>query len=176
MNKTNSIIEHQLTERNVEVCKMNTTPSLNWKDLKTEWVLIDAKDQVVGKLATVIANILRGKDQPNATHHVKNGKAVIVINADQVVFTGRKEREKKYYSHSQYQGGLKVTDPKTLRREGKADRIIHKAVSGMLGRGRMAHQLQSRLRVFTGSSHSHEGQKPTVLNIDFQTKKTKTNN
>lgn len=169
--KANKILEQQIKEGNVPVCD-NKTPSLNWKEQDAKkWFLIDAKGQTLGKLAVVIADILRGKRNSQYTPHIKCGSNVIVINAKHIEVTGRKEIEKKYYRHSGYIGGLKTTDVKTLRLGGNASYMIHSAVKGMLGRGPKSHQLRRSLRVFENELHSHEGQKPEILNVNFKTKK-----
>lgn len=129
---------------------------------ETNWVLIDAKDQPLGRMATKIAAILMGKHKPDFTPGVTMGDSVIVINASGVKVNATREKEKVYYRHSNYPGGLKeVRYPDQLKNH--PDRIIESAVKGMLPHNRYGRKLMGRLRVFAGSEHPHMGQTPKKI-------------
>ena len=133
-------------------------------DVEKKWHVIDAKDKVVGRLATEVASILRGKRKPTFTPNVDCGDSVILINAEHVKFTGNKWDQKKYYRHSKHIGGLKeITAKKQL--EKKAEDILMNAVKGMLPKTALGRQQLRNLRVYTGENHGHQGQKPEALNI-----------
>ncbi len=133
-------------------------------DIKHEWYLIDAKDKVLGRVATEIARRLRGKHKPEYTPHMDNGDYLVVINADKVRVTGRKAAQKVYYRHSGYPGALKsITFEKLIQRA--PHRVIELAVKGMLPRGPLGRAMFRKLRVYAGSQHKHEAQQPRVLEI-----------
>ncbi|NNC37618.1 MAG: 50S ribosomal protein L13 [Hyphomonadaceae bacterium] len=145
---------------------MKTTKFLKTADVEKKWIIVDAENVVVGRLATFIAMRLRGKHRPDYTPHIDCGDNVIVINADKVAFTGKKRNDKIYYRHSGYVGGLKeVTADKIL--DGRfPERVMKKAVQRMLPKeSPLARQQFSNLRVYAGTEHPHEAQKPEV--IDF---------
>ncbi|MEM7774430.1 MAG: 50S ribosomal protein L13 [Pseudomonadota bacterium] len=134
-------------------------------EVEKKWVVIDGEGLVVGRLATVIATRLRGKHKPQFTPHVDCGDNVIVINAEKVVFTGRKYTNKKYYWHTGYPGGIKERTPRQLI-EGKfPERVIEKAVERMLSRGPLSRRLLRNLKVYKGSEHPHEAQQPEPLDV-----------
>ena len=141
------------------------TYSATPKDIEKSWILIDATGLVVGRLATVIATMLRGKHLPTFTPHIDCGDNVIVINADKVVFTGNKRADKVYYWHTGYPGGIKErTAEKTL--DGKhPERVLQKAVERMLPRGPLGRKQLKNLRVYSGSEHPHEAQNPQKLDV-----------
>ena len=150
---------------------MNTlsykTISLNKETAQKEWVVIDATDQVVGRLCSKVAKLLRGKYKPAFTPHVDCGDNVIIINADKVVFTGKKETDKVYTRYTGYPGGQRFNTPASLRtKEDGADRIIRHAVKGMLPKGRLGRQLLDNLYVYGGTEHKHEAQKPKAIDIN----------
>ncbi len=128
------------------------------------WVLIDAKDQIVGRLASQVANILRGKNKPSFTPHVDNGDFVVVINAKDVQFTGRKMENKVYYHHTGYAGGIKGITAKD-QNEKHPDRIIKDAVWGMLPKNRLSRQLLTKLKIYTDDNHPHSAQQPVVVTV-----------
>lgn len=128
-------------------------------DAEKKWYVIDATDKVVGRLATEVANLLRGKKNPKFTPHTDSGDYVIVVNADKVKFTGRKWDQKKYYSHSGYVGGLK-TRTASEQLEKRPDLIVMNAVKGMLPKNSLGRKQLTKLRVFAGQEHSHEAQQP----------------
>jgi len=133
-------------------------------DIKHEWYLIDAKDKVLGRVATEIARRLRVKHKPEYTPHMDNGDYLVVINADKVRVTGRKAAQKVYYRHSGYPGALKsITFEKLIQRA--PHRVIELAVKGMLPRGPLGRAMFRKLRVYAGSQHKHEAQQPRVLEI-----------
>src|SRR5437764_5643027 len=123
------------------------------------WHLIDAADQVVGRLAVQIATLLRGKHRPDYTPHVDTGDFVIVINAGQVRFTGRKLETKTYQSYSHYPGGLKVTPAKELMARKPQDVILH-AVKRMVPRNRLGRAQMAKLKIYAGNAHPHQAQQP----------------
>ena len=134
-------------------------------DIDKKWVLIDAENMVVGRLAAVIATRLRGKHLPSYTPHMDCGDNVIVINADKVAFTGNKRSDKTYYRHTGYPGGIKETTPEKLL-EGKfPERVLELAVKRMLPRGPLGRQQLSNMRVYAGTQHPHEAQDPETLDV-----------
>jgi len=129
-----------------------------------KWYLIDAEGKVLGRLASRIATMIRGKDNPLFTPHLDMGAYVVVINAEKVVLSGKKWNTKKYYSYSGYPGGLKET-PVLRLLERHPERIIERAVKGMLPHNRLGRRLNKKLFVYTGEKHPHQSQKPEK--IDF---------
>lgn len=128
-------------------------------DAEKKWLVIDATDKVVGRLATEVADLLRGKRNPKYTPHTDSGDYVVVVNADKVRFTGNKWDQKKYYKHSGYVGGLKT---RTAREqlEKRPDLIVMNAVKGMLPKNSLGRKQLTKLRVFAGETHTHEAQQP----------------
>ena len=141
------------------------TVSANSATANKEWVVIDAENEVLGRLSSKVAKLLRGKYKPNFTPHVDCGDNVIVINASKVKLTGDKMTEKKYVSHSGYPGGQKITTPAKLL-EKKPIAIIEKAVKGMLPGNRLGRQLFKNLYVYEGSEHGQEAQKPKKVDLN----------
>lgn len=131
-------------------------------DAERKWVLIDAKDKVVGRLAAEIASILRGKNKPQYTPHADVGDFVVVINADKVRLTGKKWEKKRYYRHSGYMGGLKVTVAKDMA-DKKPEEILKHAVKGMLPKNSLGKAMFKKLKVYAGDNHPHDAQKPTKI-------------
>jgi large subunit ribosomal protein L13 len=130
-----------------------------------EWVLVDAENEIVGRLATKVASLLRGKYKTNYTPHLDCGDNVIIINAEKVRFTGKKMDDKEYVSYSGYPGGQKKVTPKDLLRR-KPHSIVEEAVRGMLPKNRLGAELFRNLRVFIGSEHDHDAQKPRLINLN----------
>ena len=150
---------------------MNTlsykTISVNKETAQKEWVVIDATDQVVGRLSSKVAKLLRGKYKPSFTPLVDCGDNVIIINAKKVVFTGKKETDKVYTRYTGYPGGQRFNTPAELRkREDGADRIIRHAVKGMLPKGILGRHLLNNLSIYNGTEHKHEAQKPKAIDIN----------
>ena len=134
-------------------------------EVEKNWVLIDAENLVVGRLATLVAMRLRGKHKPTFTPHVDIGDNVIVVNADKVVLTGRKLDQKKYFWHTGYPGGIKE---RTARKgmEGRfPERVVEKAVERMLPRGPLGRRQLKNLKVYAGPAHPHEAQQPVALDV-----------
>jgi large subunit ribosomal protein L13 len=142
-----------------------TTLSLNQETVDKKWLLIDAQGLVVGRLASIIALRLRGKHKPGFTPHVDCGDNIIVVNADKVVFTGRKREDKKYYWHTGYPGGIKERTARQILDGRFPERVIMKAVQRMLPRGPLGRQQLTNLRVYAGNEHPHEAQQPVVLDV-----------
>ncbi|MEO1608674.1 MAG: 50S ribosomal protein L13 [Pseudomonadota bacterium] len=134
-------------------------------EVEKNWILIDAEGLVVGRLASIIAVRLRGKHKPTFTPHVDMGDNVIVINADKVVFTGNKYDDKKYYRHTGYPGGIKERTPKMIIEGNFPERVVEKAVERMLNKSKLRSRLMRNLRVYKGSEHPHEAQKPEILDV-----------
>lgn len=135
-------------------------------EVEKGWIVVDAEGAVVGRLAAFVASRLRGKHRPDYTPHVDCGDNVIVINAEKVVFTGAKVTDKRYYWHTGYPGGIKNRTPEQLLEGGKPQDVVKKAVQRMLPKeSPLARQQFSNLRVYAGSEHPHEAQKPET--IDF---------
>jgi len=129
-------------------------------EVEKKWILIDAEGLVVGRLATLIANRLRGKHKATFTPHVDDGDNVIVINADKVVFTG-----KKYYWHTGYPGGIKERTARQIIEGRFPERVLEKAVERMVPRGPLGRRQMKNLRVYAGSNHPHEAQQPVALDV-----------
>ena len=140
------------------------TFSLKSADVNRKWVLVDAADAPLGRLASFIATRLNGKYKPTFTPHVDDGDYVIVINADKLIVTGNKEEAKTYYRHSGFPGGIKSRSLKEVR-ELDVTKVIEKAVRGMVPKNKLAPERLARLRVFAGSEHTHEAQKPVKLEV-----------
>jgi len=136
----------------------------NNQTIERKWFVVDAAGKRVGRLATEVATVLRGKNKPTFTPHVDCGDYVIVINAEQVELTGNKWADKKYYRHSQYPGGLRETTAKRMN-ETFPERIVEFAVKGMLPKGRLGRATYKKLFVYAGNEHPHAAQTPEVLEL-----------
>lgn len=132
--------------------------------VQRKWYVVDAEGMVLGRLASQVAAILRGKNKPTYTPHVDTGDHVIILNADKVILTGKKLDQKFYRRHSGYPGGLKETSYKTLM-ETKADLAVTEAIRGMLPKNALGRQMIKKLRVYKGAEHDHQAQNPEVLNL-----------
>lgn len=133
-------------------------------DLSHDWFVVDATDVPLGRLASNVAQILRGKHKPTFAPHMDGGDYVVVINAEKIAVTGRKEDEKIYYRHSGYPGGLRAASLRQLR-ETYPDRIIRNAIRGMLPKNRLGRQIFGKLKVYAGPEHPHAAQNPQPLDI-----------
>jgi len=151
---------------------MKQTTLLTAKDIKKDWYLVDATDQTVGRLASQVALVLRGKNKPTFTPHINNGDHVIIINADKAIFSGKKESDKNYYHHSLYPGGLKARNVKTTR-ENKPEFILEHAIRLMLPKNTQGANQFRALHVFAGSEHPYAAQKPKELVIETRKGGTK---
>ena len=139
------------------------TYSLKKEEVQRNWFVVDATDRVLGRVATKIADKIRGKDKPTFTPHTDGGDYVIVINAEKIKVTGSKFDNKMYYRHSLYPGGLKSQTFKELN-EKNPKRIIEEAVKGMLPKNKLGKSMIKKLKVFRGPNHDHESQQPTEWN------------
>ncbi len=133
-------------------------------ELDRRWYLVDAEGKTLGRLATQIADLLRGKGKPEYTPHVDTGDFIVVVNAEKIAVTGKKLDQKIYYRHSGYPGGLKQ---RTLREQlsRRPTEVLRKAVKGMLPRNRLANQQITKLKIYAGPEHPHEAQKPEPLEV-----------
>ena len=140
------------------------TYSAKPKDIHRKWFLIDAENQVVGRMASRVASILRGKHKPQFTPHIDTGDYVIIVNADKVRFTGKKELDKQYFSYSGYPGGEKF-ESVAVKRVKKPTFIVQNAVKGMLPKGPLGRQMIKKLKVYAGPDHPHMAQQPEGLTL-----------
>ena len=131
-------------------------------DVERKWYVVDAEGKTLGRLASEIANVLRGKNKPIYTPHIDTGDYVIVVNAEKVVTTGKKLNQKIYYHHSDYVGGMKETTLKEMMAK-KPEKVLELAVKGMLPKGPLGRSMIKKLHVYAGPEHKHEAQKPEVL-------------
>ena len=139
------------------------TYSLKKEEVQRNWFVVDATDRVLGRVATKIADKIRGKDKPTFTPHTDGGDYVIVINAEKIKVTGSKRNNKIYYRHSLYPGGLKSQTFKELNKK-NPERIIEEAVKGMLPKNKLGKSIIKKLKVYSGSEHPHESQNPSEWN------------
>ena len=130
--------------------------------IERKWYVVDAEGMTLGRLASGVAAVLRGKNKPIFTPHIDTGDYVIIINADKIQVTGRKLEQKLYYSHSDYVGGFKSTTLKELL-DKKPEKVVELAVKGMLPKGPLGRQMYKKLHVYAGAEHPHDSQKPEVL-------------
>ena len=140
------------------------TFTLKAKDIKRNWYLIDAEDQVLGRLSSKVAQLIRGKGKPEFTPHLDMGDFVIVVNADKVKVSGNKEKDKKYWHHTGFPGGQKESNLSHLRQT-FPDRIITNAVKGMLPHNRLGRKMLKNLKVYADENHPHEAQSPVKINL-----------
>lgn len=134
------------------------------EEIERKWYVLDATDQVLGRLATRVAEVLRGKDKPIFTPHVDTGDYVIVINAEKIKLTGKKWEQKKYYHHSGYPGGIKEIPYNKLVQK-KPEFIIEKAVKGMIPHNKLGSSIIKKLKVYAGQEHPHQAQQPEVMEL-----------
>ncbi len=143
---------------------MRTTYMANNESVERKWYVIDAEGQRLGRLASEVAALLRGKHKPIYTPHVDTGDYVIVINADKIELTGNKLKDKKYYRHSGYPGGLKERTAEEMLAK-HPERVIELAVKGMLPKGPLGRKMFKKLHVYSGPEHKHQAQKPEVYEL-----------
>ena len=141
------------------------TFSLRSHQIKKHWLLIDADNAILGRLAVISANILRGKNKPNYTPNQDCGDNLIIINSDKVALTGKKETDKYYYSHTGYPGGLKETNVSKMKERNKSSDIIKLAIKRMIPKGPLGRQQLSNCKIYSGPDHLHQAQNPTRLDI-----------
>ena len=133
-------------------------------EVKREWFVVDASGLTLGRLASQVASVLRGKNKPTFTPNVDTGDFVIVLNSDKVVLTGKKLEQKMYTYHTGYIGGLKQTPYKDMMAK-KSDVVVYEAVKGMLPKNSLGRQMLTKLRVYKGGEHNHQAQQPKVLEL-----------
>ena len=150
------------------------TKFLKKSELINNWYEIDASNIVVGRLASIISKILRGKNKTNFTPHMDNGDFVVVKNIENIKFTGKKFTDKKYFRHTGHPGGIKVSTPLSLTERKKSQEILKLAVKRMLPGGPLAKKQLSKLKIYTGEKHPHEMQKPKIINFDRLNKRNLT--
>jgi large subunit ribosomal protein L13 len=138
--------------------------SIKKKQLDPSWYLVDAKNKTLGRLATGLAIILRGKNKPEYTPHMDTGDYIVVVNAEKIKVTGNKVKDKNYYRHSGYPGGIKtISYDKLLAKF--PERILQHAVKGMLPKGPLGRQMLQKLKIYVGTDHPHEAQQPQLLEL-----------
>ncbi|MBO6060330.1 MAG: 50S ribosomal protein L13 [Bacteroidaceae bacterium] len=144
------------------------TISANKATVKKEWVVVDATDQVLGRLASKVAKILRGKYKPEFTPHVDCGDNVIIINADKIVITGNKMTDKVYLRYTGYPGGQRMETPETiLAKKNGYEKLLRRTVKGMLPKNRLADKILGNLYIYQGAEHKHEAQTPKTIDINL---------
>lgn len=139
------------------------TYSAKPQEVERKWYLIDAEGKTLGRLASLVANILRGKHKPQFTPHIDTGDFVIILNAEKIRVSGKKETDKKYYRHSGYPGGLKITTFKEMMAKNPTQ-ALEKAVKGMLPHNTLGQEQFNKLKVYAGNEHPHAAQQPVVYN------------
>ncbi len=145
-------------------------------DIEKKWWLIDAEDLVVGRLATIVAKILRGKHKTTFTPNIDCGDYVIIINAEKVKLTGKKYAEKLYYWHTGYPGGIKDRTARQIMEGKHPERILEYAVSRMMSRGPLQRDLMTKLHIYKGNEHKHQAQNPQILDVGAMNRKNKKTN
>jgi large subunit ribosomal protein L13 len=147
--------------------KLQRTFSPKPSDVERIWFVVDAGDAPLGRLASEVASLLRGKHKPTYAPHIDGGDYVVVVNASRVKVTGRKDTDKIYYRHSGYPGGLRAASFSRVR-ETQPERLIEAAVRGMLPKTKLGKQMLSKLKVYGGAQHPHAAQRPQQLDIDYR--------
>ena len=142
------------------------TPFVKKKDIKKDWYIINAENAAVGRLASYISKVLRGKNKPTFNPHIDNGDFVVVTNIEKIKFSGKKFTDKKYYRHTGHPGGIKESTPSTLTEKNKTHEILKLAVKRMLPGGPLAKKQLTKLKIYNGENHPHEVQQPKI--IDFK--------
>ena len=147
------------------------TPFIKNKDIKKNWYLINAQNLAVGRLASFISVVLRGKNKSKYNPHIDNGDFVVVTNIDKIKFTGKKFLNKKYYRHTGHPGGIKENSPSLLREKNKSEQILKLAVKRMMPGGPLAKKQLTKLKIYSGDKHPHEIQKPKIIEFEKLNKK-----
>ena len=147
------------------------TPFIKKKEIKNNWYIINAENAVVGRLASYISRVLRGKNKSTYNPHIDNGDFVIVTNIEKIKFTGKKYTNKVYFKHTGHPGGIKETTPERLSNKNKSDEVLKLAVKRMLPIGPLARKQLSKLKIYKGEKHPHEVQNPTIINFKDLNKK-----
>ncbi len=141
------------------------TQSAKPAEIEHRWYVVDATDQVLGRLATRLATVLRGKHKPIYTPHLDTGDHVLIVNAEKVHLTGKKASQKTYYRHTGYPGGLKATPIRRVLRD-HPERVVEKAVWGMMPKGKLGRSMYKKLKVYAGPDHPHQAQQPQRIDLD----------
>ena len=142
------------------------TPFIKKKEIKKDWYIINAENLAVGRLASFISKVLRGKNKATFNPHIDNGDFVIVTNIEKIKFSGKKFKDKKYYRHTGHPGGIKEVTPLGLKEKNKSNEILKLAVKRMLPGGPLAKKQLTKLKIYPGEKHPHEIQKPQVIQFD----------
>ena len=142
------------------------TPFIKKKEIKKDWYIINAQNVAVGRLASYISKVLRGKNKPTFNPHIDNGDFVVVTNIDKIKFSGKKLKDKKYFRHTGHPGGIKYLSPLTLQQKNKTEQILKLAVKRMLPGGPLAKKQLTKLKIYNGDKHPHDVQKPIIINFE----------
>ena len=142
------------------------TPFIKKKEIRKDWYVINAQNAAVGRLASYISKVLRGKNKPTFNPHMDNGDFVVVTNIDKIKFSGKKFTNKKYYRHTGHPGGIKESTPSFLKEKNKSGEILKLAVKRMLPGGPLAKKQLTKLKIYNGDNHPHNDQKPKI--VDFE--------
>jgi large subunit ribosomal protein L13 len=142
------------------------THSVKAGEIRRDWFVLDARDLVLGRVASQVAHILKGKHKPTYSPHLDTGDHVVVINAEKIRLTGKKTDKKQYFTHSMYPGGVTWTSFRTMS-ETKPDRVLYLAVKGMLPRNRLGRAMMTKLKIYAGTEHPHVAQSPRTLTLPY---------
>ena len=140
------------------------TYSARSETVQRDWFVVNAEDKILGRLAAAVAALLRGKHKPEYTPHVDTGDYIVIVNAEKICVTGKKAKDKIYYSHSGYPGGIKETNFESLSKKAP-EKVLKSAVKGMLPRGPLGREMFRKLKVYAGANHPHQAQQPKTLDI-----------
>ena len=140
------------------------TFSIKQSEIEKNWILTDAEGKILGRFASKIAQLLKGKHKPTYTPHMDMGDCIVIINAEKIKLTGSKEKDKTYFSHSGYPGATSFVDVQQVRST-HPKRILESAIKGMLPKNRLGRKMMTHLRIYAGSDHPHAAQNPTILDI-----------
>ena len=151
--------------------RIKMTKFIKKKEMNKNWLLVDAENLVVGRLAAYISKVLRGKNKPTFNPHIDNGDFVVVTNIDKIKFSGKKFNDKKYFKHTGHPGGIKETTPLTLKQKNQSHEILKLAVKRMLPTGPLAKKQLTKLKIYKGEKHPHDIQKPKILDFEKMNKK-----
>ena len=147
------------------------TPFIKKKEVKKDWYIVNAENAAVGRLASFISKVLRGKNKSTYNPHIDNGDFVVVTNIEKIKFTGKKFKDKKYYRHTGHPGGIKEISPLNLQKRNKTSEILKLAVKRMLPGGPLAKKQLTKLKIYNGGKHPHDVQKPKIIDFEKLNKK-----